>query len=48
MKRVVRWMHTFLTMHRYFTETSINTRLEKKLKNREEVKERLERDEYVD
>ena len=38
----------FLTMHRYFTETSINTRLEKKLKNREEVKERLERDEYVD
>ncbi|MFN5910458.1 MAG: adenylate/guanylate cyclase domain-containing protein [Bacteroidota bacterium] len=38
----------FLTMHRYFTETSIQTRLEKKIKNLEEVKARLERDEYID
>jgi predicted metal-dependent HD superfamily phosphohydrolase len=38
----------FLKMHKYFTETSIKTRLEKKLKNLEEVKARLEKDEYAD
>lgn len=38
----------FLKMHKYFTETSIKTRLEKKLKNLEEVKVRLEKDEYAD
>ena len=39
---------SFLNMHKYFTETSIKTRREKKLKNLEEVKERLERNEYKD
>ena len=39
---------SFLKMHRYFTETSISTRKAKKLQNLEEVKQRLERGEYVD
>jgi ligand-binding sensor domain-containing protein/class 3 adenylate cyclase/predicted metal-dependent HD superfamily phosphohydrolase len=39
---------SFLTAHRYFTETAIRTRKEKKLKNLEEIKARLERDEYLD
>lgn len=38
----------FLTAHRYFTETAIRTRKEKKLKNLEEVKARLKKDEYMD
>ena len=39
---------SFLNMHKYFTETSIRTRVEKKKKNLEEVMARLERDEYED
>jgi class 3 adenylate cyclase/predicted metal-dependent HD superfamily phosphohydrolase len=39
---------SFLTAHKYFTETAIKTRREKKLKNLDEVKARLERDEYKD
>merc|ERR1711991_151148 len=39
---------SFLTQHRYFTRTSIETRKAKKLKNLEEIKERLARDEYDD
>lgn len=39
---------SFLTAHRYFTETAIRTRKEKKLKNLDEIKARLERDEYAD
>ena len=38
----------FLNSHRYFTETAIRTRRPKKLKNLEEVIERLERNDYVD
>lgn len=38
----------FLNMHKYFTETSIRTRLEKKKKNMAEVMERLEKNEYKD
>jgi len=38
----------FLNLHRYFTETSIKTRSEKKAKNLEEVMARLAKNEYVD
>lgn len=38
----------FLTNHKYFTKTAQLTRLPKKMKNLEEIKERLGRDEYVD
>ncbi len=38
----------FLSSHKYFTQTAISTRRVKKLKNLDEVKERLKRDEYVD
>jgi ligand-binding sensor domain-containing protein/class 3 adenylate cyclase/predicted metal-dependent HD superfamily phosphohydrolase len=38
----------FLTTHRYFTDTAINTRQEKKLENIQEIRDRLERDEYDD
>lgn len=38
----------FLSSHRYFTETAIKTRREKKLKNLEEIKARLKRNDYVD
>lgn len=38
----------FLNMHKYFTETAIRTRREKKLKNLEEVMARLERNDYND
>ena len=38
----------FLNMHKYFTETAIRTRREKKLKNLEEVKSKLDRNEYAD
>jgi class 3 adenylate cyclase/predicted metal-dependent HD superfamily phosphohydrolase len=38
----------FLNLHKYFTETSIRTRLDKKKKNLQEVMARLERDEYGD
>jgi predicted metal-dependent HD superfamily phosphohydrolase len=38
----------FLTSHRYFTETAIQTRRPKKLKNLQEVIDRLDRNEYVD
>lgn len=39
---------SFLTQHRYFTRTSIETRKAKKMQNLEEIKARLERDEYED
>lgn len=38
----------FLTSHRYFTQTAKQTRDAKKAQNLQEIKERLERDEYVD
>lgn len=38
----------FLSQHKYFTETAIKTRREKKLKNLEEIKAKLERNEYND
>lgn len=38
----------FLGQHTYFTETSINTRRQKKLQNVEEIKARLLRNEYRD
>jgi class 3 adenylate cyclase/ligand-binding sensor domain-containing protein/predicted metal-dependent HD superfamily phosphohydrolase len=38
----------FLTQHRYFTKTSIESRRPKKLENLEAVKARLERNEYKD
>lgn len=38
----------FLNMHRYFTPTAIASRQEKKMKNLQEVMERLERNEYDD
>lgn len=39
---------SFLTQHRYFTKTSIETRRPKKLQNLEEIKQRLQRNEYAD
>jgi len=39
---------SFLTQHRYFTKTSIETRRPKKLKNLEDIKARLELNEYKD
>lgn len=39
---------SFLNMHKYFTQTAINSRQEKKMQNLKEVMDRLERDEYVD
>jgi ligand-binding sensor domain-containing protein/class 3 adenylate cyclase/predicted metal-dependent HD superfamily phosphohydrolase len=38
----------FLEQHKYFTETAKKTRQEKKNKNVEEVKARLERNQYID
>lgn len=38
----------FLTQHRYFTKTAIETRRAKKMKNLQEIKDRLEKDEYKD
>ena len=38
----------FLNMHKYFTETSIKTRQAKKMQNLEEVKAKLEQNEYED
>lgn len=38
----------FLTKHRYFTKTSIETRLDKKRMNLEEVKQKLLEDKYLD
>ncbi len=38
----------FLQSHTYFTETAIKSRNEKKLKNLEEIKERLSQNRYVD
>lgn len=38
----------FLTNHKYFTKTAIATRLPKKMQNLEEIKQRLERNEYKD
>lgn len=38
----------FLSQHRYFTKTAIETRLAKKMKHIEEIKERLKKDEYLD
>jgi len=38
----------FLKMHKYFTNTAIETRREKKMKHLKDVQERLERDEYKD
>ena len=38
----------FLTMHKFFTETSIRTRLPKKLKNLEAIKQKLLENKYVD
>lgn len=38
----------FLTQHKYFTQTAISTRQENKMKNLEEIKAKLERNEYVD
>lgn len=38
----------FLNQHQYFTETAKSTRQEKKMRNLEEIKARLERNEYVD
>jgi ligand-binding sensor domain-containing protein/class 3 adenylate cyclase/predicted metal-dependent HD superfamily phosphohydrolase len=38
----------FLSAHVYFTETSKRTRMAKKLKNLEEVRKRLEKNEYLD
>lgn len=39
---------SFLTQHRYFTKTSILSRRPKKLQNLEDIKKRLERNEYAD
>ena len=39
---------SFLTQHRYFTHTSIETRKAKKKQNLDEIKARLERDDYAD
>jgi hypothetical protein len=38
----------FLTNHKYFTQTAINTRRAKKLQNLEEIKKRLEENNYKD
>ncbi|WP_417264885.1 adenylate/guanylate cyclase domain-containing protein [Brumimicrobium sp.] len=38
----------FLSQHRYFTKTSIDTRLAKKLQNLEEIKEKLKTYDYKD
>ncbi|MEY3236086.1 MAG: hypothetical protein RI883_187 [Bacteroidota bacterium] len=38
----------FLTLHKYFTDTALKTRADKKAKNLEEVKARLAKNEYVD
>lgn len=38
----------FLTQHRYFTKTSIETRRTKKLQNLQEIKDKLDRNEYKD
>ena len=38
----------FLSNHKYFTKTAIATRREKKLKNLEEIQERLRKNEYLD
>jgi class 3 adenylate cyclase/ligand-binding sensor domain-containing protein/predicted metal-dependent HD superfamily phosphohydrolase len=38
----------FLTQHKYFTESAIKMRREKKLKHLEEIKARLERNQYAD
>jgi class 3 adenylate cyclase len=38
----------FLEQHKYFTETSIKTRQDKKLKNLDEVRLRLEKNQYID
>jgi len=38
----------FLKQHKYFTSTAIKTRKEKKIKNLEEVKARLKRNDYID
>lgn len=39
---------SFLTQHRYFTRTSIETRKVKKKQNLEEIKKRIEKDDYED
>ena len=39
---------SFLTQHRYFTKTSIETRRPKKLQNLQDIKDKLARDEYAD
>ena len=39
---------TFFGLHHYFTQTSIDTRLEKKKQNLEDIKKRIEEDNYVD
>lgn len=39
---------SFLTQHRYFTKTSLESRKAKKLQNLAEIKARLERNEYKD
>jgi hypothetical protein len=39
---------TFLENHHYFTQTSIESRQKKKQENIQRVRERLERNEYVD
>lgn len=39
---------SFLTNHRYFTKTSIETRLDKKRMNLEDIKRKLEADNYKD
>lgn len=38
----------FFNQHRFFTKTSIETRLEKKMQNLEEIKKRIEEDNYED
>lgn len=39
---------SFLTQHRFFTRTAIETRKAKKMQNLEDIKERLQRDQYKD
>lgn len=39
---------SFLTQHRYFTQTSISTRRDKKKQNLQDIKDKLVRDEYKD
>jgi class 3 adenylate cyclase/ligand-binding sensor domain-containing protein len=39
---------SFLTQHRYFTKTAISTRREKKMQNLQDIKDKLERDQYKD